>query len=251
MALKIKKLAIDPGHGRGNRRTGSYDPGASGHGHEEASIVLQWALLGRQILPRYGIEVWMTRDDAQDHTPLATRDDRANAVGADAFLSLHCNASAGSASGIETFVRDADDRQFAEIIHPIALQTINLKNRKIKHESQAAAGRLAVLGFQGPAALLELGFISNRGDVARMVDMTVASDFWHDLGRALTGADKPAPPQLTEKVKPLLLNGHAVTDYRLERGQTWVNLAAAYKKHPGWVKDFQDGQPSFTIPLKD
>ncbi len=251
MALKIKKLAIDPGHGRGNRSAGTYDPGASGHGYEEASIVLQWGLLARQILPRYGIEVWMTRDDAQDHAPLATRDDRANAAGADAFLSLHCNAAGSSASGVETFVRDADDRAWASILHPIAVQVIGLKDRKIKNEKESAAGRLAVLGFQGPAALLELGFISNRNDVRRMADMTVASEFWHALGRALTGLDKPEEPKLEEKVKPLLLNGHEIVDYRVERGQTWVNLGAAFKKNPGWVKDFADGQPSFTIPLKD
>lgn len=168
------KLGIDPGHGMGNRKPGVYDPGAGAGGHTEAEIVLAWGLALRDACIRAGIPVWMTRDDRTDPTPLGTRDNRAASSGCTRFVSLHNNGSLNPlARGTETFYRDAGDKPWAEKVHNVTLAQMATKDRGVKPESQTKAGRLAVLGFAGPACLVELGFISSPSDRARLLDSSV------------------------------------------------------------------------------
>jgi N-acetylmuramoyl-L-alanine amidase len=67
------KICIDPGHGMSNRTRGTYDPGAThkeaGVEYQEATIALRYALTLKDELRARRIEVFMTRDDADDHTP--------------------------------------------------------------------------------------------------------------------------------------------------------------------------------------
>lgn len=147
-----------------NAREGRYDPGASAGGVTEADIALQFALTLKWRLAEAGIPFWLTRDDDRDHTPVGSRDDRARENGCTHFLSLHMNAGSPLANGTETFYRDVADSRFAQVIHPAAVIALGLRDRGIKHESLTARKRLAVLNFPGPAILVELGFITNRGD---------------------------------------------------------------------------------------
>jgi len=87
------KVCIDPGHGMGNVTPGKYDPGCTHGTLTEAEIALQWGLTLKHVLIGMGHEVFMTRDDATDHTPVGRRDDRAEAEGCDVFLSIHVNAA--------------------------------------------------------------------------------------------------------------------------------------------------------------
>ena len=168
------KLGIDPGHGFGSRSKGIYDPGAVAGANTEADIVLAWALDLRGACARAGVVAWMTRDDAKDNTPLGARDDRADANGCTHFVSLHNNGARNPlVRGTETFYRDGPDRAWAQTIQLLTLQAVGSKDRGVKPESATKAGRLAVLGFRGPACLVELGFISNPADRARMLDATV------------------------------------------------------------------------------
>lgn len=162
------KLCIDPGHGMGNRNPGGYDPGAVSSGVAEADIVLAWALTIKHVFAQAGIEIFLTRDDASDITPVGKRDDRAKAAGCTHFLSLHCNAASSMyASGTETFHRN--DVTWAYAIQNAALATLGLKDRGVKLESQSQHARLAVMDFPGKVCLLEIGFITHSTDRAKML----------------------------------------------------------------------------------
>lgn len=179
------KIAVDAGHGGSNSLPGKYDPGAVAGGLAEADIALQWALTGKFMLTRAGLGVWLTRDDDQDAAPLAQRDERARAAGCTHYLSIHCNAGSWGANGTETFYRDGVDKAWAEVVQRAALKALGLRNRGVKHESLSPRHSLSVMDFVGPAALLELGFITSLGDRRRMVDRNVRVAFWAELIKAI------------------------------------------------------------------
>jgi N-acetylmuramoyl-L-alanine amidase len=184
----MMKIWIDPGHGMANRSPGVFDPGAVSGKLTEADIVLQVALVGRQILTAAGHAVGLTRDDNSDPSPVGTRDDRAKAWGANLFISLHMNASDNpSATGTETFYRDAADKKLAEMVQSSALSAFYLRDRQLKTESASQHSRLAVLDFPGPACLVELGFISNATDVAAIMRPQAQVNFWKLFLKELEG----------------------------------------------------------------
>jgi N-acetylmuramoyl-L-alanine amidase len=92
------RVALDPGHG--GLATGAIGPA----GVYEKHVALSLALRVRDLLQgRPGLEVLLTRETDVD-LDLPDRPARAAAAGADAFVSLHLNAStAPEARGIETF----------------------------------------------------------------------------------------------------------------------------------------------------
>lgn len=160
----MNRLCIDAGHGTGNKKTGVYDGGASAGGLVEAEIALEWALTLKHVLSGAGIAFWLTRAARADAAPVGTRASRAKAAGCSHLLSIHCNAGPAAASGIETFYRTDLDRGFAKVVHAAALESLGPPDRGIRHESQTNVGRLAVMNFAGPCALLELGYITNPRD---------------------------------------------------------------------------------------
>lgn len=98
---RVERIALDPGHG------GS-DPGATGGlGIREKDVVLDIAHRAAPLLAReLGISTLLTRD-LDVRVPLEERVARANAFGADLFVSIHCNADPSrSARGVMTFVLD-------------------------------------------------------------------------------------------------------------------------------------------------
>jgi N-acetylmuramoyl-L-alanine amidase len=164
------KVAVDPGHGMSNRQRGVYDPGAvhieDGFKHEEASIVLKYALILKDVFRSKGHEVFMTRDDAEDHAPVGMRARNANDAQCDVFVSIHLNDfDDDAANGQEVLFRDEDDKQFARELQTKLLTITGFKDRGIKKRED-----LAVLKFQGPSALIELGFIANDANRAVMLN---------------------------------------------------------------------------------
>lgn len=181
------KLCIDAGHGMSNKTDGVYDCGARAGGIEEADVALTWALTLRWIAQQRGVPVWLTRDDDRDPDPVGTRDDRAEAAGCTHFLSIHCNAGIDCASGTETFFRDGEDHRFAAVVHAAARDALGLPDRGIRHESLTHVGRLAVMGFDGPCALLELGYLDHKRDRARLLSRDCRIAFARSLLARLKG----------------------------------------------------------------
>jgi N-acetylmuramoyl-L-alanine amidase len=89
-------VCIDPGHG-------GTDPGAVAEGVREADVVLDYARALEAALKPIGTTVIMTRED-DVAVDLGMRCRIANDVSADAFISLHCNASPNArAEGVQVF----------------------------------------------------------------------------------------------------------------------------------------------------
>ncbi len=98
------RIVLDPGHG-------GHDPGARGYAVEKdvtLAIAKRLAVLLRESLDA---DVVLTRS-ADTTLPLAARTERANAEGADLFVSIHANASPRrQRHGVETYYLDnAHDR---------------------------------------------------------------------------------------------------------------------------------------------
>lgn len=90
-------VMVDAGHG-------GQDPGARGHGSDEKEICLAIARrIVQEIEKRPGFRARLTRDDDR-FIPLRRRFEVAEKAEADAFVSIHCNASkSASAHGTEVF----------------------------------------------------------------------------------------------------------------------------------------------------
>ena len=179
------KLAIDPGHGMSNKRDNVFDPGAVSAGVRECDIALEWALTGKYVLPQYGINHFLTRDDNLDEVPVGRRDDMAAAAHCTHFLSIHCNAADGKATGVEVYYRDISDRAFAQLVLDSLVEATGLKSRGLKRESDSQHSRLAVLDFGPPACLAEIGFLDNPHDRSVIRDREVRLKFWAGLCRRL------------------------------------------------------------------
>lgn len=156
------KVCVDPGHGMANATPGVFDPGAvhSASGTREADVVLNYGLELRTALLARGIEVFMTRENATAPTPVRQRADRAEQAGCDMLVSLHLNSfSSASAKGVEALYRDDPDKDLATKMNDALKAATGLTQRPIKKRPD-----LAVLTFEGPAVLLEIGFVSNTID---------------------------------------------------------------------------------------
>jgi len=164
------KVCIDPGHGMSNRQFGVFDPGAThvenGFLFREADIALRYGLALKDVFRARKIDVFMTRDDATDHTPVAKRASMATAAGCQVLISLHLNDfDDDSANGLEVLFRDDEDKALAQAIQDRLIPLTGMKDRKIKKRTD-----LAVLKFSGKAVLIELGFIANDRDRAKLLD---------------------------------------------------------------------------------
>lgn len=156
-----------------NRQKGIYDPGAThiehGFKYEEASIALRYALALKDVFRERAVEVYMTRDDDGDHTPVGLRAKMAKEAGCNIFISLHLNDyDDDAANGIEVLYRDNGDKTLAQRLQDALIKVTNMKDRAIKQRAD-----LAVLKFQGTAVLIELGFIANDSDREKLLNSQV------------------------------------------------------------------------------
>jgi N-acetylmuramoyl-L-alanine amidase len=148
-------LVIDPGHGGDNAGCLAFDGLV-----EEKDVTLLLALELQAELDRRlpHARVLLTRED-DTALPLARRVEIANAAEADAFISLHANASPqGTQQGFETYVLDAEasgleaartarrenDESLADPASGEAEPEVAMMVRQLELTAQrAAAGRLA------------------------------------------------------------------------------------------------------------
>lgn len=156
LPLRGRVIVVDPGHG-GN------DPGTIGttYGTYEKTVNLSTSLYLKGELELLGATVILTRTEDDERPSLDERVRIADRSGADAFISIHYNSSATSASGILTFYYDerTDKLLAAAIEHRLDAAELGLASNGL------AFGNFHVLRENGvPSVLLELGFLSNERD---------------------------------------------------------------------------------------
>jgi N-acetylmuramoyl-L-alanine amidase len=188
-------VVLDPGHG-------GDDQGAKGPGGElEKDITLAVARATAARLQADGVTVRLTRD-GDEAVSLTDRTALANRLQATVFLSIHANASpARGAHGAETYYMsvDASDAQAAQAaarenagappdtLHLILWDLAHVANlnssarlaRTVQEKLDALQGIndrgirqapfVVLTGATMPAALVEVGFLSNPNEAARLL----------------------------------------------------------------------------------
>ncbi|MGE5585711.1 MAG: N-acetylmuramoyl-L-alanine amidase family protein [Bacillota bacterium] len=152
-----KVVVLDPGHG-------GRDPGAVGSsGLREADVNLR---VGRMVKSRLERDCAVVMTRASDQfVGLGQRCDIANEAKAAVFISLHCNSATNrDACGAETYHHpaSAQGRALAERLQR-GLATLGLRDRGVR-----TAEFYVLRHTNMPAVLVELAFISNPGDEARL-----------------------------------------------------------------------------------
>ncbi len=155
------RVVIDPGHG-------GPDVGAVGiRGIRESEIVLDISLQVAQILEKKGVIVHLTRKSERD-VDLPPRVVMANRLRANAFVSIHANASRSRSrdvNGIETFFYSGSKGfRLASLIQKEILQVSpGSPDRGVRR------GRYFVIRRTNmPAVLVETGFVTGRLDSSRL-----------------------------------------------------------------------------------
>ncbi len=168
MAIKI---FIDQGHNPQNPNAGS-----EGNGLREQDLTYDIGQRLAQLLRQNGnFEVRLSRNSptevlgTSNSTSLQQRVNGANSWGADAFISLHTNASNdASANGAEALVYSlgTSAANLADDMLTGLVNATGLRDRGVK----ARPGLYVLRRTEMPAVLMEMGFITNPSDAAVMRD---------------------------------------------------------------------------------
>jgi len=213
----VRRIVLDPGHG-------GKDPGALGaRGVKEKDVVLRVARIVRYRLKRAGFEVFMTRE-RDEYLSLEERTAAANAKKGDLFVSIHANASRNRKTrGVETYLLDTRyDRQTARVaarengtsigqvselqrilaslrlgyneryaarlaqdIHGSLLKSLRGTYRDTPDLGVKPGPFLVLFMADMPAILVEVGFVSNRGEARRLKSKTFAESAAAGIARGI------------------------------------------------------------------
>lgn len=165
------KLFIDQGHNPQNPNAG-----AEGNGYREQDIVYNIGVMTAELLQNNGnYSVRLSRPTpttqlgTSNASSLAARVNAANLWGADYFISLHANASTiPTASGTEAYVYSTSSRAYplAGLITASIAEATGEKDRGVFSRPSLYVLRRTKM----PAALIELGFITNYEEARRMAE---------------------------------------------------------------------------------
>ena len=197
---RVERIVLDPGHG-------GWDPGAIGQGGlHEKEVTLDVARRVAPVLRRDGMTVLLTREDDR-YVSLEERTARANAFGADLFVSVHCNAADNRLRhGVETYVLDTTKDEIAsrvaarenatsqaataeigsilaslrladqathsthlaELLQRTAMVSLRDAFHDIHDGGVHTAGFYVLVGARMPSVLFETSYISNPAEEARL-----------------------------------------------------------------------------------
>ena len=149
-------VVLDAGHG-------GVQSGCAFDGVLEKDITLAVTLLAAEKLRAEGVTVILTREDDTD-VSLDRRCQIANDASADLFVSFHCNSyEDSSVSGFEGYYHNGTKGQrLAEYILAAA-GALGIKTRHVKD-----ANYQVIRDTTMPAALMEIGFLSNPAERAKL-----------------------------------------------------------------------------------
>lgn len=156
-------IILDPGHG-------AHDPGASYSSYTEKEIVLKVGNLVKQKLEAAGAKVIMTRTN-DTYLSLAERVEFTKNNYGELFVSIHVNSARDtSALGTETYYSITPGDMYKE---DIALAG-NINNEIVKNAKMVDRGVrekdfYVIHNMIIPSVLVELGFISNSSDRAKLI----------------------------------------------------------------------------------
>lgn len=163
--LSGKVIVVDPGHGGSN-------PGAVANDTRESDNNLAVGLKLRDKLVQAGAKVIMTRDTDRTVAPegsslgqeLQARVDLAENNHADIFVSVHTNENDNTAiTGAETFYASGKKPALAQSVETSLIARTQAVSKGIAPETFYVLRNTTM-----PGILVEMGFISNSGEAARL-----------------------------------------------------------------------------------
>lgn len=163
--LRGKVIVVDPGHGGSN-------PGAVGNNTREADNNLAVGLKLRDKLTKAGAKVIMTRESDRTVAPegsslgqeLQARVDLAEKNNADIFVSVHSNSNPDeNIYGAMTFYHNGKSPQLA-----LAVQNALVKETGATDKGTSSATYYVLRNTSMPGILVEMGFVSNAEEAARL-----------------------------------------------------------------------------------
>ena len=216
----MKKVWLDAGHG-------GTDSGALGNNLREKDITLQLVLHARAYLEHnYSVDVQVTRS-TDVFVSLSDRANRANAWGADIFVSMHINA--GEGTGFETYRYPSQEGSQSSLLqkelHTEILPTMR-KFGTIADRGLKTANYAVLRETNMPAVLSENLFIDTTADAEKLKNAT----FLREVGEA----------HARGIAKYLNLPSNGVTFYTIQSGDTFYSIA---KKYNITVQQLQDANP--------
>ncbi len=154
-------VVLDPGHG-------GEAEGAVYGGVQEKDLNLAIATQAAGYLEASGVTVVMTRTEDSD-VDLYERTELANNLGADLFVSVHCNASEDydDVTGIYTcaYSEGTDGWRLAELLHRTMIFATGAEDFGMEERPNLAVLRTSLM----PAALVECGFMSTPEELEQLV----------------------------------------------------------------------------------
>ena len=182
--LAGKLIVVDAGHGGPDSGARSPDKKT-----REKDLTLKIATKLASALAAEGATVIMTRK-TDVLIPLKERPEIANRNEADFFISCHINSNerSNSSSGTITFyhANEGPSILLAESIQTELKKTSKMPGMGVWSDQKIYDNGFAVLRYaKMPAVLLELGFINNRNDRARMTSESFAADVSRAVIRGL------------------------------------------------------------------
>lgn len=180
-----KIIVIDAGHG--GKDSGTHSKGEE---YYEKDINLNIVLYLKELLDGTNYKVYYTRTTDQTLF-LNPRVNFANAVEADLFLSVHCNASESPAPyGSEILYNEYHEsdifssKDFAQLCLEEVTQITKRINRGIVEASE-----MVIIGKANmPVAIVEVAFMSNKEDLEFLIQESNQKEIANSLYRAIVRA---------------------------------------------------------------
>jgi len=174
---KDQLIVVDAGHG-------GMDCGAIGiDGVYEKTINLSIALLARDRLVEKGYHVYMSRAD-DTFIGLHERANKANDLGADAFVSVHLNSypDLESVCGVEawTYKDRTGCPEFADYLARYVSEAVGARNRGVSF----AKNLVVTSKTEMPSVIIECGYISNADEAAKLQ----TEDYQKKIAQAIADA---------------------------------------------------------------
>lgn len=180
-------ICLDAGHGVGD--VGAISPFKDGGGNEiyEKDINYELVLIIKEDLEAMGYEVILPRG-GDDEDPVAGYDDEgksgivqrvkfANKNKYDLYISIHCNSfSDESVSGTRLYYNKGNNNKKNKKLAASLSSAIKAKF-SVEPKTYDNADLYAVTATNMPACLIEIGFITNKGDLDKMLDPSWRDDF--------------------------------------------------------------------------
>ena len=231
-----RPVILDPGHG-------GKDLGAVRRSEQEKDLALAITRKVKERLERGGIPARMTRD-SDVFIPLDQRLQDSIDWGGSVFVSLHVNQDRNrKAQGIDVYAFGRESRRFARRRHQHRLPVLpappraaqeasaelagelvhSLRSRGLRVDQPAKAGFYVLKNPAIPSVLIELGFLSNAGEAAKLEDAAYQDTLADAIAASLR--DHLAPMDLASRSGSGSGSGRAdALKPRLTPGQTDLQL---------------------------